>query len=159
MRCKGIKDIDFQNYKKISMFIGTSVCDWKCCKEQNISVEICQNHNCINGKTFIVSNDELCKRYINNKMSEAIVIGGLEPFLQFEEVISFISKLRESSMDDIVIYTGYYPNEIEKELNQLKEYPNIIVKFGRYIINSISRYDEILGVHLVSDNQYAKKIS
>ena len=36
---------------------------------------------------------------------------------------------------------------------------NIIVKFGRFIPNQESHYDEILEVNLASPNQYARKIS
>ena len=79
--------------------------------------------------------------------------------LQFQELISFIDKFRKISNDDIVIYTGYYKIEIEKEIEILKKYKNIIIKFGRYIPNRPNRYDDILGVTLASDNQYAEKIS
>ena len=58
-----------------------------------------------------------------------------------------------------MIYTGYYLEEIEGKIYFLKCFNNIIVKFGRYIPNSKSRYDEILGINLASDNQFAKKIS
>lgn len=61
--------------------------------------------------------------------------------------------------DDVVIYTGYYPDEIKDALDVLKGFNNIIIKFGRYIPNRQSRYDEILGVTLASDNQYAERIS
>ena len=61
--------------------------------------------------------------------------------------------------DDVVIYTGYYPDEIKDALDVLKGFKNIIIKFGRYIPNRQSRYDEILGVTLASDNQYAERIS
>lgn len=97
--------------------------------------------------------------YLNDGLEESIVFGGLEPLLQFNELVSLISKFREKTEDDIVIYTGYYPSEIEKEIEILKKYKNIIIKFGRYIPNRKSRYDEILGVTLASDNQYAEKIS
>ena len=36
---------------------------------------------------------------------------------------------------------------------------NIIVKFGRFIPDQESHYDEVLGVNLASNNQYAKKLS
>ena len=35
---------------------------------------------------------------------------------------------------------------------------NIIVKFGRYIPDTDQRYDEVLGVILASDNQYAERL-
>ena len=41
----------------------------------------------------------------------------------------------------------------------LSYFDNIIIKFGRYIPNKQSHYDNILGVNLASDNQYAVKIS
>ena len=97
--------------------------------------------------------------YLKDGLEESIVFGGLEPMLQFQELISFIDKFRKISEDDIVIYTGYYKTEVEKEIEILKKYKNIIIKFGRYIPNRKSRYDEVLGVTLASDNQYAEKIS
>ena len=40
----------------------------------------------------------------------------------------------------------------------LSHYKNVIVKFGRFIPNQESHYDKILGVNLVSNNQYSKII-
>ena len=45
--------------------------------------------------------------------------------------------------------------EFQKEI--FKEYAPVIVKYGRYIPNMESRYDEVLGITLSSANQYAKK--
>jgi hypothetical protein len=42
---------------------------------------------------------------------------------------------------------------------QLKSFSNIIIKFGRFIPNQEPHYDEVLGVKLASDNQYARRIS
>ena len=61
--------------------------------------------------------------------------------------------------DDIVIYTGYKKCEIENQLHQLKQFSNIIVKFGRYIPMQPPIYDEVLGVELASPNQYAERIN
>lgn len=61
--------------------------------------------------------------------------------------------------DDIVIYTGYTMDELSSYIPILQQYPNIIIKFGRYVPNSIPIYDDILGVTLASNNQYAVKIS
>ena len=138
MKLKGIIDEDFINYKKPSMFLITSTCDWKCCKEAGVDISICQN----------------------NPITKAIVVGGLEPFDQFEELHNLIHYFRGNNCEDeFVIYTGYYPEEIEGYIYILKMFKNIIIKFGRYIPNSNNKYDEILGVTLVSDNQFAKKIS
>ena len=48
--------------------------------------------------------------------------------------------------------------EIKNQLQYLRAYRNIIVKFGRFVPNQQSHYDETLGVYLASDNQYAKRI-
>ena len=52
-----------------------------------------------------------------------------------------------------------YFNEILNKVTVLKRFPNIIIKFGRYIPNQQPHYDEVLGVNLASDNQYAERIS
>lgn len=159
MRLKAVVAEDFLNYKKPSMFINTCFCDWKCCHEAGVSESICQNNSLIKQLTMDIPNDELINRYLSNDLSEAVVIGGLEPMLQFDELLGFVKAFREKTQDDVVVYTGYYPDEISDKVNVLSEYPNIVIKFGRYVPNKPSRYDEVLGVTLVSDNQFAKRIS
>ena len=84
---------------------------------------------------------------------------GLEPFDSWSDLLELIKKLRCFVDDDIVIYTGYYKDEIADKIHVLSEYKNIIVKFGRQIPNQEKHYDEVLGVYLASDNQYAENIS
>ena len=159
IRLKSILDETFQDYKKPSMLLATCICDWKCLKEQNLDISICQNSELAKQNNIDISIDEIVNRYINNSITQAIIIAGLEPMLQFEEVLNFVKVFRNKNDDDIVIYTGYYPDEVINEIEQLKQYKNIIVKYGRYIPNKSKRYDEILGIELVSDNQFAIKIS
>ena len=85
----------------------------------------------------------------------------MEPLDQFAELISLIKDFREVSDDDIVIYTGYTDAEVRimGVYDMLKQYKNIILKTGRFIMNQPSHYDELLGVELVSPNQYAERIS
>ena len=159
IRLKSILDETFQDYKKPSMLLATCICDWKCLKEQNLDISICQNSELAKQNNIDISIDEIVNRYINNSITQAIIIAGLEPMLQFEEVLNFVKVFRNKNDDDIVIYTGYYPDEVITKIEQLKQYENIIIKFGRYIPNKSKRYDEILGIELVSDNQFAIKIS
>ena len=159
MKLKFIKRDDFVNYKKCSMFLGTTSCNWKCCKESNIPCSVCQNYPWSNNPIKEFDNKDIINMYLKDGLEESIVFGGLEPMLQFQELVSFIDEFRKVSEDDIVIYTGYYESEIEKEIEILKNYKNIIIKFGRYIPNRNNRYDDVLGITLISDNQYAKKIS
>ena len=157
---KGVVMEDFVNYAKPSLFLITCKCDWKCCHEANIPITVCQNEPVVRQATkeFLISS--IYKVYIDNEITKAVVIGGLEPILQFEEVLSLLDYFRKQNCnDDFVIYTGYYKEEIEKEIEQLKKYPNVILKYGRYKPNSVSRFDDVLQITLVSDNQYAERIS
>lgn len=158
---RGVVDEDFVNYKKASMFLGTAFCDWKCCREIGVAPSACQNHQTVtSSKARAIPIESLCRRYLQNPITSAVVFGGLEPFLQTEEVLAFVRTLRGMGCeDDIVIYTGYEPNEVSKPLELLRNYPNIVVKFGRYRPNSDGVFDPTLGVHLASSNQHAEKIS
>ena len=160
MKLKNIVLEDFVNYKTPSMFLITSFCDFKCCHEGNFDESVCQNNPLVQQKTKDISLEYLYNSYINNPITKAIVVGGLEPFLQFRELYDLIKYFRDNGCeDDFVIYTGYYKEEIIPEIETLKEFHNIIIKFGRYKPNEKEHYDEILGVKLASDNQYAEKIS
>lgn len=152
---KAIIDEDVIQYKKCSMFLGTCVCDFKCARDGNFPISVCQNSSLATAPIVTLKIKDLIKRYLDNPLSESITIGGLEPFKQFNELYDFIEEFRKVSDDDIVIYTGYYPEEIEYKLKILECFSNIIIKFGRYIPNKQKRFDEILGVELASDNQYA----
>lgn len=157
MKIKAIKEEDFTNYKECSLFIGTSFCDFKCQKE-NPDCH-CQNSELALSPVKDISIDTIIKQFDNDIFTKAIVFGGLEPMLQIDDLIDFIKIFRVNHTEPIVIFTGYYESEILAQLEQLKLYKNIIVKFGRFIPNQEKHFDEILGVYLASDNQYAKKIS
>lgn len=159
MRLKFIKDEDFVNYKKASMFLGTISCSFKCCKEQGLPCSTCQNEPWYHQPVIEKKDDDIVQRYLDNFFTSAVVLGGMEPLDQFEEVFALVGKFREKTNDDICIYTGYREDEVQDKVERLSQFPNVIVKFGRYIPNAPSRYDDVLGVTLASDNQYAKKIS
>lgn len=159
MKIKNLIDEDFVNYKKPSMFIGMPNCSFKCDKEAGCTV--CQNSDLAAAPEFEIEINEIALRYSTNPITEAIVFGGLEPFDDFLDLYTIIKIIRDTCIDDIVIYTGYYPNEIKKELDCLKYIQNgknIIIKFGRFVPNKPSRFDELLGVKLSSDNQYAVRL-
>lgn len=157
MNIKALIDEDFVNYKKPSMFIGTSYCTFKC--ERENSECHCQNSNLSKSSIINIDDEKLVERYIKNNITKSVVIGGLEPMDTFEELISFIDKFRNRCDDDVVIFTGYYEEEVSSKIEQLKKYKNIIIKFGRFIPNQEKHFDEVLGVNLASKNQYALKIS
>ena len=51
------------------------------------------------------------------------------------------------------------PEEIKEALDKLRKYDNIIIKYGRFLLNKPPRYDEVLGITLASDNQFAEVLS
>ena len=153
MKIKGLITEDFVNYKKASMTIIFPYCTFKCGKDY------CQNSSLAKTPIIEISIDDLVNRYINNPITEAVVMQGLEPFDSWSDLKKFVKKIREYNNDDIVIYTGYNKDEVIKYVKELSVYPNIIVKFGRYIPNQEKHFDDLLGVYLASNNQYAERIS
>lgn len=157
MIVKQILDEDFVNYKKPSMFIGFPNCSWKC--EKECGKKVCQNGTLATSLNIEVNIKQLVTRYMDNPITSAIVLGGLEPFDSWEDLFLLVKTMRAKCQDDIVIYTGYYKHEIEQYIKELIAYDNIIIKFGRFVPDSKSVYDELLGINLISNNQYALKIS
>ena len=157
MKIKGVIMEDFSNYKLPSMFIIFPMCDWKCDKE--CGEKVCQNGTLATTPNIETDIKTLVDRYINNPITKAVVCGGLEPFDTWNDLQKFIIELRQKSQDDIVIYTGYKKEEISYAIDWLNLFPNIIVKFGRFVPDQQKHYDEVLGIYLASDNQYAERIS
>ena len=148
-------DEDFVNYKRPSMFIGMPHCSFKC--DHEFGTTICQNWPLRNEPLVSIGAWDLINRYKSNPITEAIVFGGLEPFDSVNDLSTFITFFRYDYNDDIVIYTGYTEEEVKAKFDWIYEYNNIIIKYGRYKPDEEPHYDEVLGVNLASDNQYAIK--
>ena len=158
MKVLGVTDEDFINYYQPCMYICMPFCTFKCDKESGGCY--CQNSALAKAKPLQLNMTALIERYIANPITKAICFSGLEPFEQYDELIEFIRILRDEYHcgDTVIIYTGFYEHELTKEISELSKYKNIIVKFGRFIPNNNKHFDEVLGVYLASDNQYAKNI-
>lgn len=156
MIVKNLITYDVVQFKIPSMVVAFSHCSFKCEKEYNCN---CQNKSLAESTSIDISYDDILKAYANSKMCKALVLGGLEPFDDFEDVFELVLLFRRYYNDPIVIYTGYNEDEIEDKIKRISNCRNIIVKFGRFIPNQKSHYDKVLGVRLASDNQYAKYIS
>ena len=136
------------------MFLGFPRCSFKCDIENG--KQVCQNSALATSPDINVPLDEIIERYINNPITEAIVIGGLEPFDTFTQLYKFIKTFRNVTDDDIVVYTGYYKDEIEDMVDKIASF-HVIIKFGRFIEGQTKHYDTVLGVELASENQYAEE--
>ena len=159
MIVKGLLDEDFVNYKKPSMVIMFPTCSFKCDKE--CGMQVCQNSTLATAPGIEISYEDIVNRYLENHITSAVVFAGLEPFDSVLDVVALVKKFRDKGCnDDIIIYTGYTEQEVSSiiRLSNIKQYSPIIIKYGRFIPNSSSHFDETLGIILKSDNQYAKEI-
>ena len=154
MLLRGLIDEDFVNYKIPSMFLITPFCTFKCDKESGCAV--CQNSSIVKQPIIEVSNESLIKRYEANPISKAIVVGGLEPF-DSTDLETFIRDFRAKHSDTLVIYSGYEKTEVVEKFRWIYDFHNMVIKYGRFVPNAKHRFDEILGIELQSDNQFAEK--
>ncbi len=161
MIVRTIVDEDFVQYKEPCMYIATAFCNGKCCKEAGIPLSVCLNDAWRGTATIAMVDEGIIERYLSNSITTTICFAGLEPFEQFDQVYNFIEKLRKdyNCNDTVLIYTGYNKEEIAERIEKLKDFDNIIIKFGRFVPDNPGRFDDVLGVHLASDNQYAERIS
>lgn len=140
------------------MVIEFPYCSFKCDKE--CGQQVCQNSSLVKAENIDISPIQLVHRYLTNPITKAIICQGLEPFDSFEDLLEIIQELRHNYLnnDDVVIYTGYTKEEVQTQINELSKFNNIIIKFGRFIPNQSSHFDETLGVQLASPNQYAERL-
>ena len=142
------------------MFLATCFCTFKCPIELGLDPLICQNEPIYHQPNIEVATDEIFRRYHRNPITHAVVFGGLEPFLQFDEMLEVIKTFRNNGCNDtMVIYTGYYESEISHQIELLSQYCNIYLKVGRYKPGQQPHYDPVLGILLANSEQYGKRIS
>lgn len=156
MLIKGIKDECFGDFKEAGMLVVFPNCTFKC--DQECGRPVCQNSSLATAPAIDVPIPKIIERYRQNPITTALICGGLEPFDSIHELYELIAELRHYCSDPVVIYTGYKEEEVEKMLgwNFIQWQGNIYVKYGRYIPGQQPHYDEVLGVNLASDNQYAR---
>lgn len=155
MKLKGITDECFSDYKYPAMFLAFPFCTFKCDIENGN--QYCQNWALSTEPTLEVEARDIVQRYLDNPITSALVCGGLEPFEDSESLQTLLVIFRFYSNDPFIIYTGFTEEEVQKKFNWVYEYENIIIKYGRFRLNQASHYDEILGVNLANDGQYAKR--
>ncbi|SCN23517.1 Pyruvate formate-lyase 1-activating enzyme [Clostridium sp. N3C] len=68
----------------------------------------------------------------NNIKADGITITGGEPFYQVEELYILLQELRKLRFEDILVYTGYDFNTIEKNYSKALPYIDVLID-GVYI--------------------------
>lgn len=160
MRVRKIIDEWLQDYCLPSMYIAMGTCDYKCCLEAGIPPSVCHNSALHQLPEIEVSADEILRRFLSNNLTQAVVLGGLDPMNDPVSITELLKSFRKNGCNvPFVIFTGYTEEELRDVIFELSVFENIIIKFGRYIPNHEPHFDGILGVELASDNQYGKKIS
>ena len=86
--------------------------------------KLCQNSSLVKQPDIEIPINKIIDSYINNPITHAIVLGGLEPLDSFGDVLDLIKELRIGRLcdDDIVIYTGYNKEEVLDKIKLLKEF-------------------------------------
>lgn len=158
MKLKGIIDYDTVNYKEPTLTLLFNHCDFKCDKLNGC--QVCQNSALAQEPNIEVCGETIWKLYSENPLTKAFCFQGLEPFDSYMDLIELVQFIRidKKCKDPIIIYTGYDKDEDMVTQRSLSHYSNIIVKWGRFIMGQQPHYDEVLGVNLASDNQYAEVI-
>lgn len=156
-----VKDIiatDFVNYKEPSMYVAFPYCSFKCDRENGC--QLCQNAPLARQLNIEISAERIVEMYEKNQpLCKGLVLAGLEPLDSFGDVVDLIAEFRSKFSDPVIVYTGYTEQEAAAYVGRLKEFTNIIVKFGRFRPNQPHHVDGLLGVELVNPEQHAKKIS
>ena len=155
MKLKGIIDYDIINYKEPCLTLLFNNCDFKCDKLNGC--QVCQNSHLAAEPDIEISLDTIWNIYCLNPLTKGFCCQGLEPLDSIDELLGFIYYIRKIRYceDAIINYTGYNKEEITKFNYQITQYKNIIIKWGRFIMGAEPHYDNILGVNLASNNQYA----
>lgn len=168
MIIKALQTERYQDYKLPAMFIACSRCSFKC--DHECGKRVCQNSTLAKAPDIAIDITEIADKYLSNPITKAIIFGGLEPFDQPLDVFGLGWLLRSAGCkDDIVIYTGYTEEEVKQIPYYIgsKSFPYIdvmkelltpfVIKYGRYVPDQQPHFDEVLGVNLASDNQYARR--
>lgn len=157
---KGVIWEDMVNYKKICTTLMMPKCNWKC--EKECKEAFCQNSGLAAAPSEPLHINGFIRRYMDNLLTEALVLQGLEPLDSLVDVYTVAAAFHDFNIqDDFIIYTGYNKSEIPDSTIQriASSIPgHLIIKWGRYIPNQTPHYDPILGVNLASDNQYGEII-
>lgn len=159
--CYDIIENDIINNCKFTFNISSGIhCTFKCCKECGSNV--CQNSELTKRSIVHSDIDTIINKYLSQNISKCITFQGLEPLDNLKQLLWFIYYFRKISNDDIIIWTGYTKKECDDLLHLITskmKWSNIIIKFGRFVPNQKPHYDEVLGIELISDNQFAERIS
>ena len=159
MKLKGIIDYDCTNYKQPVLTLEFPTCTFKCDKLNGC--QVCQNSSLAAEPDIEVALDTIWHLYQQNLLTKGFCCQGLEPLDSIDELLGFVYYIRKIRYcnDPIIIYTGYDKEEVTKFIYQMTQYKNIIIKWGRFIMNQEPHYDNVLGVKLASNNQYGEKLS
>ena len=77
--------------------------------------------------------EQIVQSALSEKGLEGVTVSGGEPFLQYRALCDFLRRLREQSALGVILYTGYYLDELRGMNNP--EINAIITKYSDIIID------------------------
>jgi pyruvate-formate lyase-activating enzyme len=93
-----------------------------------------------------------------NPFNEGVILAGLEWSSQPKELIALVKEATKRHLP-IIIYTGYTSDQFIRRVPRIKEFPNVLIKYGSFNQNLRSFEHKEYGVNLASTNQHIQKIS
>lgn len=93
---------------------------------------------------------------LRKSLTNCIVLGGLEWTEQEDELYVLLDSYMEQGAN-VILYTHWSEEEIEKKFPKLLEY-DMYIKFGEYRPKLASSTHSSYGIPLASTNQYIKRV-
>ena len=152
MQLKKIEETKTLYNNELSLYLIASSCKWKC--------KICPNAHYSRFETVDIPNTDILQKFKSDDNLKAIVIGGLEPMDQMNDLRGFIFDARKffepGDRPKIVIYTGYEMDELNKMhysglASELMQYGNAMVIAGRNIWKTKKKFYLSINTYLTSD--------
>lgn len=93
---------------------------------------------------ILLSVDEIFNDIVSQNNLTGVTFSGGEPLMQYNELLELIKRIKLETKLDVMLYTGYYINEIRKlNMNEILDYVDILID-GRFEIENFTE-DKLYG--------------
>ncbi|MCH4890037.1 radical SAM protein [Acidaminobacter sp. JC074] len=135
-------------------FVGALVCALDC----NIGCKGCFNQSLKEAPIFYKKADEVLDEIMSNPFNEGVILAGLEWSLQPSELMAMIKSCASKNIP-VIVYTGHKIETFLRRVPKIKNYPEVLIKYGAYDESKLSLTHEAYGVRLASTNQNIQSVA
>jgi len=135
-------------------FVGALVCALDC----NIGCKGCFNQSLKEAPIFYKKADEIMDEIMSNPFNEGVILAGLEWSLQPTELLALVKSATVRNMP-VIVYTGHDINTFLRRVPLIKQFTEVLVKYGAYDESKLSLTHEAYGIKLASTNQHIDSIA